>query len=168
METLAILAFGFYFLVIVVGCFMAVGCASLVRALVGLVATLLGVAGMYLLLNAPFMAFMQILIYVGAICVLIFFALMLARADAGGDEADPAPAARTFKGVLAAMLPGALLAPILMLHPTASRLVPAEVPLAELGRRLMEDYVLPFELISVVLLISMAGAVLLVWERRDK
>jgi threonine/homoserine/homoserine lactone efflux protein len=60
--------------------------------MVGLIATLLGVAGMYMLLNAQFMALMQILIYVGAVCVLIFFAIMLTRADAGGEEAESAPA----------------------------------------------------------------------------
>lgn len=168
METFALVAFVVYLAVICVGCFMAVACRSLVRALVGLISTLLGVAGMYLLLQAPFMAFMQILIYVGAVCVLIFFALMMGRADADGDEAEPAPSGRAFKGLLAALLPLSMIAPLLVLHPLPSSMLPVEVGLAELGRKLMEQYVVPFELISVVLLVSMAGAVLLVWERRNR
>lgn len=168
MDTFALLAFTVYLVIICVGCVMAVGSRSLVRALVGLIATLLGVAGMYLLLQAPFLAFMQILIYVGAVCVLIFFALMLGRADAEGDEAEPAAAPQALKGVLAALIPLTFIAPLLVLHPLGSSLLPAEVSLGELGRKLMDQYAVPFELVSVVLLVSMAGAVLLVWERRDR
>ena len=51
---------------------------------------------------------------------------------------------------------------------TVSAAVPTEVSLAQLGQGLMESYLLAFELISVVLLIAMSGAVLLAWERRGK
>lgn len=170
MEIAAYIAFGVYAVIIMGGSLMAINCRSLVRALVGLIATLVGVAGMYLLLNSPFLAFMQLLIYVGAICVLIFFALALGRADADGDEAEQEQTSppKTGLAILAALLPLALVAPVLLLHPVASRFTPANVSLMELGHGLMQDYALAFELISMVLLVSMAGAILLVWERRNR
>ena len=89
MEILAKLAFVLYTLVIITGAIMAVTAKSLVRALVGLIAVMIGVAGMYLLMAAPFVAFMQILIYVGGVSVLIFFAIMLTKASPDGDESSP-------------------------------------------------------------------------------
>ncbi len=171
MIVLAYLAYGAYLAIIIGGSLMAVMSASLVRALVGLIGTLLGVAGMYLLLQSPFLAFMQLLIYVGAVCVLIFFALMLADARSENGEED-APAAsgagRLLRSLLCAVLPLLLLAPPIFVHPASTSMVPASVPLAEIGRGLMEEYVLPFELISIILLVSMAGGVFLAWDRRKK
>ncbi len=75
---------------------MAVLARSLVRALSGLIVTLFGVAGMYLLMAAPFIAFMQILIYVGAVTVLIFFAIMLTRTSEGESGSETGVAAAAF------------------------------------------------------------------------
>ncbi|WP_172677115.1 NADH-quinone oxidoreductase subunit J family protein, partial [Salidesulfovibrio brasiliensis] len=85
--------FGVYALIILAGGVMAVSAKSLVRAMVGLIMTLFGVAGMYLLMNAPFLAMMQVLIYVGAVCVLIFFAIMLTRGDDAGSPGAALPVA---------------------------------------------------------------------------
>ncbi len=168
MIILAYLAYGAYLTIIIGGAAMAVLSTSLVRALVGLIATLLGVAGMYLLLQSPFLAFMQLLIYVGAVCVLIFFALMLADAQAGGDEAAPSTMPKFLRAVLAGVLPLALLTPPIFAHPASTKMIPATVTLAEIGKTLMEEYLLPFELISIILLVSMAGGVFLAWDRRKK
>jgi NADH-quinone oxidoreductase subunit J len=92
METLALFAYALYLAIIVIGGFVAVTNPNLVRALVGLVAAMFGVAGMYFLMNAPFVGLMQLLIYVGAISVLIFFAIMLTRPPAGGEEQAPSTA----------------------------------------------------------------------------
>lgn len=165
---LAYLAFAVYLGLVVVGAAMAVFCTSLVRALVGLIGTLLGVAGMYFLLQSPFLAFMQILIYVGAVCVLVFFAIMMTDAASGGDEARPVSLAKYGRSLLAAMLPLAVLLPVIFLHPVVSGDTPLPTPLAELGRGLTEDFVVPFELISIILLVAMAGAVFMAWERRNK
>ena len=83
MQTLALFAYVFYLAIIAIGGFAAVTNTNLGRALVGLVAAMFGVAGMYFLMNAPFVGLMQLLIYVGAISVLIFFAIMLAKAPVG-------------------------------------------------------------------------------------
>lgn len=164
---LAYIAYGFYLLVILAGALVAVFSKGLVRALVGLILTLTGVTGMYLLMQAPFLAFMQLLIYAGAVCVLIFFAIMLAQAHVKGDEAEPAPK-KTLVAVATALVALVVLLPALILNPVESSALPPKVSLGELGRRLLTDFALPFELISAVLLVAMAGGVFLVWDRRNK
>ncbi|NJB67685.1 NADH-quinone oxidoreductase subunit J [Desulfobaculum xiamenense] len=168
METviLAKLLFALYVLVILAGAFMAVLARNLVRAMVGLVLTMFGVAGLYLVLNAPFIALMQLLIYVGAVVILIFFAIMLTRAPVGGEEYESRGPRQAGLAFLAGIAPAAILAFICVKAPQVSIGMPKEVGIQELGRALMEDYVLAFELISAVLLVAMAGAVLLAWERR--
>ena len=162
------MTFGLYFVMVLSGAAAAALSASLVRSLVGLIASLLGVAGMYLLMKSPFLAFMQLLIYVGAVCVLIFFAIMLAKADTEGDEAAPVPMGKLLRSLAAALASFLLLVPPLLLNTASSKMKPAEIPLAELGRGLLGEYVLAFELISVILFVSMAGGVLLAWDRRKK
>jgi NADH-quinone oxidoreductase subunit J len=167
MEQMAKIAFGIYTLIILSGSILAVSAKSLVRAMVGLIATMLGVAGMYMLLNSPFLALMQILIYVGAVCVLIFFAIMLTRADAGGEEAASAPLRQNVLALLAVTTVGGILSWLVLTRPLITTGIPVEVAIEKLGLGLLGPYGLAFELISVVLLVSMAGAVLLAWERRN-
>lgn len=157
--------FFLYVIIIVLGAGFAALSASLVRALVGLLFSFMGVAGMYLLMQAQFLAFMQLLIYLGAVSVLIFFALMLAHASGKGDETRVS-AIKTVRAVAAALMPLLVLAPALVTHPLVSVDTPQELPVLELGHKLMTDFTLPFELISVILLVAMAGGVFLIWERR--
>ncbi len=166
METLAFLAYGLYLAIIVGGGFVAVTNPNLVRALVGLVAAMFGVAGMYFLMNAPFVGLMQLLIYVGAISVLIFFAIMLTRPPAGGEEQTPSR--RRPMAFLAAAAPVALLGAVCFKAFKQTVDVPAETGVKELGQGLLGTYGLAFELISVVLLVAMAGAVLLGFKRREE
>lgn len=168
-ETLlAYTAYGVYLLIIIGGSSLAVFSTNLVRAFIGLIATLFGVAGMYLLLQTPFLAFMQLLIYIGAVSVLIFFGLMLADARTDGDEAGPVKPGRWVLTLLCGIAPVALLAPAIFMHPASTDMIPKAVSVSDIGGALMEGYVLPFELISLILLISMAGAVFLVMDRRKK
>ncbi|EPR43620.1 NADH-ubiquinone/plastoquinone oxidoreductase chain 6 [Desulfovibrio sp. X2] len=166
METAAKVLFAFYTLCIVGGAVSAVRSASLVRALLGLILALFGVAGMYLLLNAPLIAMMQLLIYVGAVVILIFFAIMLTRSPAGGEEQKPRPMRSYMIALFAAAFPGAVLFWTLVRHAPASIATPTEVPPAVLGQGLLEPYVLAFELISVILLVAMSGAVVLAFKHK--
>ena len=78
-QTLAALAEGiFWFFVVVTftGGVLAVGAHSLIRRVAGLALCFTGVAGLYYYLSSPFVAFMQMLIYVGALCVTITFAII--------------------------------------------------------------------------------------------
>jgi len=165
MELMAKTAFGLYAVMIVGGSIMAVAASSLVRALVGLVAAMFGVAGMYLLLAAPFLAFMQILIYVGGVTVLIFFAIMFTRPGPAGTAPRPHPFRRGLQAVLAMLAPGLILLTVILKHPPLSFPIPKNVGPALLGKGMLYHYLLPFELISVALFIGMAGAVLLAWHK---
>jgi len=165
MELMAKVAFGLYALMIAGGSVMAVVAASLVRALVGLVAAMFGVAGMYLLLAAPFIAFMQILIYVGGVTVLIFFAIMFTRPAPGGNAPRPHPFLRGLQAVLVMLAPGVILATVILKHPPESFPIPEDIGPVLLGKGMLYHYLLPFELISVALFIAMAGAVLLAWHK---
>ena len=166
METLALFAYALYLAIIVGGGFVAVTNPNLVRALVGLVTAMFGVAGMYFLMNAPFVGLMQLLIYVGAISVLIFFAIMLTRPPAGGEEQTTSR--RRPMAFLAAAAPVALLGAVCLKAFKQTVDVPAETGIKELGQGLLGTYGLAFELISVVLLVAMAGAVLLGFKRREE
>ena len=166
METLALFAYALYLAIIVGGGFVAVTNPNLVRALVGLVAAMFGVAGMYFLMNAPFVGLMQLLIYVGAISVLIFFAIMLTRPPAGGEE--QASSRRRPMAFVAAAAPVALLGAVCFKAFKQTVNVPSETGIKELGQGLLGTYGLAFELISVVLLVAMAGAVLLGFKRREE
>jgi NADH:ubiquinone oxidoreductase subunit 6 (subunit J) len=168
-NNLVYAVFGFYLLLIIAGGLAAILAKSLVRALVGLIMTLFGVAGMYFLMAAPFIALMQILIYVGAVSVLIFFAIMLTHipdGEAGMEKSNNKSVGRILLAFITALMPALILGAIVITKcPDAVTLKP-ETSLAELGKFLTGPYSLAFELISVVLFVAMAGAVLLGFERR--
>jgi NADH-quinone oxidoreductase subunit J len=112
---------------------------------------------------------MQILIYVGAVSVLIFFAIMLTRApggEAGEEDGGRRPALRTVLALLSGLLPAGILAAVVLTQTPRALPLKPELPLSRLGQFLTGPYVLAFELISVVLLAAMAGAVVLGFERR--
>ncbi len=169
-DVLAYAAYALYLLLIVGGGLWAALGRNLVRAMFGLVVTFMGVAGMYLLMAAPFMAFMQLLIYVGAISILLFFAVMLVKNTSEGEEMNLPGPAKALDALIGAAAPLVLFGPIIFMNADKVEQVklPAETPLAELGAGLLEYYVLPFEMISVILLIAMAGGVLLAWDKRLK
>lgn len=160
--------FALYVCLTMAGAGAAVLSKSLVRAMFGLIASLFGVGGLYLLMQSPFLAFMQLLIYVGAVSVLVFFALMLTRAQADGDESEPAPRKKILLAFTAGLLPILIMIPLVVANPESLMLAPAEVPIQEIGKVLLGDYVLPFELISFILLVAMIGGVVLAWERRKR
>ncbi|MDR0881980.1 MAG: NADH-quinone oxidoreductase subunit J [Candidatus Adiutrix sp.] len=167
-DIMAYLAFAVYVALIVGGGLTAVLARNLVRAMVGLVITFLGVAGMYLLLASPFLAFMQLLIYVGAISILILFAILLVKNTSSGEEAYRPGLPQAGLALVAAAGVAAIFGPVIALNEdlAAPPELPVETPLAELGQDLLNFYVVPFELISIVLLVAMAGGVLLAWDKR--
>jgi NAD(P)H-quinone oxidoreductase subunit 6 len=126
----------------------------------------LSVAGLYLMLNASFVAAAQVLVYVGAVNVLILFAIMLVnkREDL---SAIPGLALRR---VLSGLVCGGLFVLLLRVALTTPWALPGPLPVGEeatirIGEHLFSDYLLPFELASVLLLMAMIGAIVL--ARRD-
>ena len=126
----------------------------------------LSVSGLYLLLNASFVAAAQILVYVGAVNVLILFAIMLVNKKENLAAIPGLPLRRILSGLVCAGLFG-LLMRVAFTTPWA---LPGPVPVGEeatirIGEHLFSDYLLPFELASVLLLMAMIGAIVL--ARRD-
>jgi len=138
---------------------------NLVRAAMSLVPSFLGVAGLFVLLQAEFVAGIQILIYAGAIAVLILFVIML-TAGGTGTAVRQANEQRVVGGLAAAALTAALLALLLR---TAWPLAAGSLPranVAAVGSAFLTTFVLAFEISSVVLLVSLVGA--LVIARRER
>jgi NADH-quinone oxidoreductase subunit J len=167
MKYLELTAYGFYLLLIVGGGVLAISSRTLIRALVGLITTLFGVAGMYFLLNSPFVALMQLLIYVGAVTVLIFFAIMLTRPPAGAEECEPRSKSAWIVPLLTGIVPALLLGAMCLKSFTQTVDEPVLNTARELGQGLLGPYGLAFELISVVLFVAMGGAVILGFKRRE-
>ena len=120
------------------------------------------VAALYLMLGAEFLAAAQVIVYAGAIMVLFVFAIMVLIP---GKE-ETGPDARKAWRLLAAPLGGALLLElVLLVSSRAAAPVPTQTTpsgsVATIGRLLFTDYLLPFELTSVLLLAAMVGVLLL-------
>ena len=130
---------------------------NLFRAALSLGLVLVGVAGLFVLLEAEFLAFVQILIYVGAILTLVVFAVMLTMRLHGVPETT-----RPHQVLPAAVVSLALFAVLLgftqALSAPATPL-PEAVSLQQLGRELITTLVLPFEVISLVFVAAMIGAI---------
>ncbi len=127
----------------------------------------ISISGLYLLLNADFVAAAQILIYVGAINVLILFAIMLVNKQE--DFSDiPKRWIRRASTALVCVGLFVLLSTMVLITPwSISSTSPAVVTntLVEIGKHFFSDFLLPFELASVLLLMAMVGAIIL--ARRD-
>jgi NAD(P)H-quinone oxidoreductase subunit 6 len=120
-----------------------------------------GIAGLYLLLNADFVAAAQLLVYVGAINVLILFAIMLVNKR---QNFVPYATAWVRKALTAVVSFGlfALLSTMVLATPwNISSAVPAGNPIVLIGEHFFSDFLLPFELASVLLLMAMVGAIIL-------
>ena len=126
-----------------------------------------GISGLYILLNADFVAAAQILVYVGAVNVLILFAIMLVNKQ----EDYVALPGRTIRKIatafvcfgLFALLGTMVLATPWSLDTTSPAVI--DNTIIALGEHFFSDYLLPFELASVLLLMAMVGAIIL--ARRD-
>jgi NADH-quinone oxidoreductase subunit J len=142
---------------------------SVIYAMLGLVVTMFGIAGLYIYLNAPFIAMMQILVYVGAIAILIAFAIMIA-----GPLSQRPKEWTTLKRFIAAFLVAAasffLFAKIVM----QSKWLPgiystSNLTTKDIGRALFDKLMLPFELISILIVVAIIGAIMLaLFSREDK
>ncbi len=126
----------------------------------------MAVAGLYLLLNASFVAAAQILVYVGAVNVLILFAIMLVNKK---EKLKPIQGLKTRKLISGAIC-GGLLILLLRVSVTTNWNLPGPTSIGEeaterIGEHLFTDYLLPFELASILLLMAMIGAIVL--ARRD-
>ena len=138
---------------------------NVVHAALYLVVSLLSVAGVYLLLGAEFVAWVQILIYVGAIVILFLFGLMLTKAPIGRDSLD------NQQRWLGALVGVGVFAGLVFLIQQAYPVQDAQAfqtfagTTDLVGEAIFRDYVLPFEAVSFLLLAALIGAIVL--ARKD-
>lgn len=151
-------------LMTVAGALIAVMSTRIIRSVCGLMICCVGLAGLYYFLNSPFLALMEVLIYVGAVCVTIVFGVMLSEPD----ETKPAAGKASAVAWSALALIVAALVTVglsrLSLHgpwPAFPAKLANDGSVAAIGHSLLTTYSLAFEVISLVLLVAILGALVI-------
>ena len=142
--------------------FSALGVAlskNILHSAFSLLGTLAGVAGLYFTLGADFVGVVQLLVYVGGILVLILFAVLLTREIT--DIKISNLSVSLLGGVPAALLTFALVLQVLLRAPFPRTIPAVAPPVHRLGDALLREYLLPFEIASVVLLMALVGAMVI-------
>jgi NADH-quinone oxidoreductase subunit J len=140
--------------VILIGAIGAVTLSNVVHAAMALVATLLGVAAIYLLLLTEFIALVQVLVYGGGVVILLLFGLMLT--NAASDPVVTDGSLKPFAFVLGAVRAACFVAAVLSAHWGAP--TPVLIPFRVFGERIFRDFSVPVIIIAVLLDIAFTGA----------
>jgi NADH-quinone oxidoreductase subunit J len=159
------IAFYFFAVLTIASAIVVVSARSIIYSAFALLFTFFGVAGLYVLLNADFLAVTQLLVYVGGILVLLIFGIMLTT-----KVFDVPIRSETLHVVPAIFITGAIMGTLvgIMIRTewfTISRLEWGPTT-RFIGQKLMTDFLLPFEVASVVLLIALLGAVIIARKER--
>lgn len=152
--------------VIVISALMVVSLKNIFHCALMLIVCLAGVAGIYILLHAEFLAAVQLLIYVGAVSVLIIFAVMLTTHITS--RAILQTNRNAFVAAVACVIFGA---GVILLTTQSSawnwsdKALPAD-NVQTIGKLLMNEFMLPFEVVSVLMLAALIGAIVLAREEK--
>ena len=149
---------------------MVVSARNLVHSALWLVMALFGVAVFFVLLDAAFLAVAQVVIYIGAIAILVIFAIMLTRrvAVVSGPQLNS-------NWIWAAIIAASIFGGIAWMlnswnkfNVTAPQLAAGADPTRQLGQALVSPdlYVLPFEVASVLLVAALIGSIMIAWDRK--
>ncbi len=158
------IAFVLMSIIAIAGALLVVTTRRLFHSALALVLSFVGMAGLYILLEAEFLAAVQVLIYVGAVAILIIFAIMVTR-----HLMDPKAKAFNEQWWVAALV-GALLFVVLVVAivkvpwPVSASPAPAD-SIAMLGASFVGEYLVPFEVASVLLMVALIGAIIIARER---
>lgn len=148
------------------GALAAMCLRNLVHCALALAVSLAGLAAVYLQLDAQFVGFAQLLVYVGAVAILIVFAILLTR----GSEPPSQPifSSTWLAGAGVALAVFVVFAwVILSSKAVAQEAAPApETTVAQLGNQLMTHYILPLEVLGLLLTAALIGAVLIAMQER--
>ena len=161
--------FFFYFLAImaVVSAIAVITRRNPVHAALSLIVTLLSIAGFYLMLYAPFVAGVQIVLYAGGIMVLFLFVIMLVNLEQNIREYQFSK--QWIVGIAAALALGALLAFVYErghnIFPRTFAALPEAQNTQQIGIALYGQYMFPFEIASLLLLVAIVGAVVMAKKR---
>lgn len=145
---------------------------NLVHCALALAVAFAGLAGLYLRLDAQFVGFAQILVYVGAVAILIVFAILLTRSGNAPEQSVLSSGWLVGLGIAAAVF--ALLTGVILSSKALSNLaITAAAPPApsatvhQIGDQLMTRYVLPLEIIGLLLTAALIGAVIIAMREKE-
>lgn len=141
---------------------------NLIHCAISLVLFFMGIAGFYILLQAEFIAAVQILIYVGAVATLVLFAVMLTQNVIGETTLKGLGKNRGGALGLVAVVMGALVSAIRHQQFPTPSLSGERLSTQEIGTALVTTYVLPFEVISILLTAALIGALVIAMEPKKK
>ena len=156
-----------------VGAMCTVLAKNPIRGAMGLLLTIVGIAGLFLKLNAQFLAAIQLIVYAGAVVVLFVFVIMLLGPDAGGNKGDREPTgklARALAGGLMAVISIVTLVLVLRSADKPERFghVSAQHGSVEaVGTQLFTKAVVPFELSTALLIVAVVGAIAVARSRHQ-
>jgi NADH:ubiquinone oxidoreductase subunit 6 (subunit J) len=154
----------------VVGALIAALTARIIRSVCGLAICCIGLAGLYYFLHSPFLALMEILIYVGAVCVTIVFAVMLAEPDE--PVRDENRGTSLLWGGIALVVSAAIFWGVWHLGAQQDWTAPVtranDGSVTAIGKSLLTTYSMAFELISLALLVAIIGALAVARTGRTK
>lgn len=165
-----ILMFYIFSAIIVIFSILTVTSRRILRAAIFLLFVLVSTAGLYFMLNFKFLSAVQLLLYAGGIMVLIIFSVLLTSNIAYRFE--PVPLMKHLLGFIIAVGGGIItIITILQYEFQVSTEVPVNADIKTIGTQLIsytkEGYALPFELISILLLAAMIGAIVIARKRKD-
>jgi NADH-quinone oxidoreductase subunit J len=150
----------------VLGALFAITLRNLVHCVLSLILFFLGIAGHYFLLRADFLGAVQILIYVGAVAVLMLFAIMLTRHVTGDEGPREVLGGKWWAGMGTAIIIAGLLWAVIRKDQLAQVLPAggAQTSMVEIGKAMVADWVVPFEAMAVLLTAALIGAVVIALE----
>jgi NADH-quinone oxidoreductase subunit J len=161
--------FAFFLLAVcaIVGAVLAVNFTKVVHMALSLAFTFVSLAGLYVVLQAEFVAFVQVLLYVGAVTILMIFGIMMTKHQSEGQERGR-PLLETLAAIGCLCLFGILFYAI-----RSAGFAKPDVPLPDnntlsIGKLLYSTYAIPFELVSVLLTVAFIGAVALAKREEDQ
>jgi len=167
MPDIAFLAFSG---LVIISAIFALEARELIYGAVGLAFSLIGVAGLFILLGAEYLAMFQVSVYVGAVVVLILFTIMLVRRESGRilDEEEPGRLGRA--GILVAGLVALAVAGAVLLLVPVSLGAPEfpHVSLQELGRLLASSYAIALVILGLLVGATIVGGLTLVKVEREE
>jgi NADH-quinone oxidoreductase subunit J len=155
------LFFGFI-VCIFAGAFISLRARQLMNSVLGLAISLLGVAGLFYHLGSPFLALMELLINIGVVCVVIAFGIMVGPKPDQAAEKQPPPKRNRMLAAGACLAASALLLWTVLntpWNPAIARI--GDFTIRHLGESLLHQFCLPFELISILLLVAIIGALII-------
>ena len=154
-------------LVTLAGAIAAMTLRHLVHCALALTVAFAGLAALYLQLDAQFIGFAQILVYIGAVAILIVFAILLTRGSEAPQQSILSPS--WLGGGAVALTVFAVLAAMILRSSIPQRDLPPapEVAVRQIGEQLMTKYLLPLEVIGLLLTAALIGAVIIAMKENE-